>query len=64
MGHDGNQSINELCLVLRLDLDDVGVPAVQKVAAVSVRHRLLERLKILTNVGFFLFKNGIQSPFP
>ena len=46
LGHDGNQAVDELCLVLRLDLDDVGVPAVQQVPAVRVGHRLLERLEI------------------
>ena len=64
MGHDGNQSINELCLVLRLDLDDVGVPAVQKVAAVGVRHRLLERLQIFSPMLVFFFSKLFSVTFP
>ena len=52
MGHDGNQAIDELCLVLGLDLDDVGVPAVQQVAAVCVGHCLLESLQLYSGGGF------------
>ena len=63
LGHDGNQPVDELCLVLRLDLDDVGVPAVQQVPAVRVGHRLLERLKISTLTLVF-FSKLYPSPFP
>ena len=49
LGHDGEQPVEELGLVLRLDLDDVGVPVVQQVARPSLDHRLLERLVMISS---------------
>ena len=44
LGHDGDEPVQELGPVLRLDLDDVGVPAVEEVAGARVHHGLLEGL--------------------
>ena len=44
LGHNGDEPVEELGPVLGLDLDDVGVPAVEEVSGASVHHSLLEGL--------------------
>ena len=43
--HDGDQPIDKLRLIFCLDLNDVGVPTVEQISTVCIRHRLLKRLK-------------------
>ena len=69
--HDGDQPIDELRLILCLDLNDVGVPTVQQVSTVCVRHRLLKRLKhnisrciTMSNLPPFPWSSSYSCPLP